>query len=141
MARLTANPAVTAVKYLVRKVVGLIVKSVFLNKFALMPFAFATMLSSCEGGGVDFASLLEGERRRAMPRNGVPDMGDDLPCGGDDVAVDDVVATGSIWSGANLPTFLLGRALGMGNAGWAKQLLLHGRRNRDRRSELRKTMV
>ena len=62
-----------------------------------------------------------------MPRNGVPEMGTDLPLAAVDVAVDedrvDVPApTPSLASGANL--FFGGLAFGMGSAGWAKQLLL-----------------
>lgn len=80
MAKLTANPAVMAVKYCVRSV-GF-VKSIFFPIFDEIDLAFATILSSCEGGRLSTDSaLFDDDRRRAIPlaRKGVPDRGVDLP--------------------------------------------------------------
>ena len=101
MAKLTASPAVIAVKYF-----GF-VKSIFVPRRLL---ALATILSSCDGG-VD-SSVDVDDKRRDIPRKGVPDIGTDLPCLPFAVVdvVDDVSLISHRWA------FLFGRAFGMGRA-------------------------
>lgn len=113
MASETASPAVMAVRYLVRSV-GF-VRSILLPIFAESDRAFATMLSSCDGGAASSALLLE--KRRETPRRGVPEMGFDLPLAADDVADDERRVVPSLSNNS-----FGGRAFGMGSAGWAKQL-------------------
>lgn len=87
MANETANPAVMAVKYCVLRV-GF-VKSIFLPNPLDNDLAFATIDSSCDGG-IDSSSLLEDdEKRRDIPRKGVPDIATDFPLALDVVAVEE----------------------------------------------------
>ena len=80
----TANPAVMAVKYCVLRV-GF-VKSIFLPNPLDNDLAFATIDSSCDGG----ISLLEDdEKRRDIPRKGVPDIATDFPLALDAVVVEE----------------------------------------------------
>ena len=87
MANETAKPAVMAVKYCVLSV-GF-VRSIFLPNPLDNDLAFATIDSICDGGN-DSASLLEEDvvKRRDIPRNGVPDIGTDLPLALDVVVVE-----------------------------------------------------
>ena len=114
---------VMAVKYCVLSV-GF-VKSIFLPNPLDNDLAFATIDSSCDGGN----SLLEDdEKRRDIPRKGVPDIATDFPLALDVVAVEEREDDDDVpVPGAN--RLLSGRAFGIGNAGWApaNALLLHGK--------------
>ena len=111
IAKLTASPAVIAVKYCALNV-GLD-KSIFVPSRGNKDFALATILSSCDGG-VD-SSVEEDDKRRDIPRKGVPDIGTDLPCL--PFAVVDVVEVDVCEFTSHRLAFLFGRAFGMGSAG------------------------
>ena len=103
IAKLTASPAVIAVKYFGFD------KSIFVPSKLL---ALATILSSCDGG-VDSSVEVE-DKRRDIPRKGVPDIGTDFPCL--PFAVVDIVVDVCEFTSHRL-AFLFGLALGMGSAG------------------------
>ena len=95
-------------------------------RFAERAFAFATTLSTFDGGSDSAASSLD-ERRREITLNGVPEMKFAFPLGAaaaEPVRVDDALAVDdpSRTSGENRPFFFDGRPFGIGSAGWAKQL-------------------
>ena len=79
--------------------------------------ALATILSSCDGG-VDSSVEVE-DRRRDIPRKGVPDSGTDLPCL-PFAAVVDVVEVDVCEFTSHRLAFLFGRAFGMGSAEMSK---------------------
>ena len=103
IAKLTASPAVIAVKYF-----GFVKSSFVPNRL----LALATILSSCDGG-VD-SSVDVDDKRRDIPRKGVPDIGTDLPCF--PFAVVDVVEVDvcELLTSHRL-AFLFGLAFGMGS--------------------------
>lgn len=85
-------------------------KGLDLNK--TMDLAFATILSSCEGGFSSGSSLAHRPRRLDMPRNGVPEMGVNFSL----AELDDV----DVLENPSCVSMDLGGLLfGIGSAGWA----------------------